>query len=140
MTLDQNSTAEDLPTQSDREQDRKRIEKALADFLSSGGSIYQVESNQRSSPPTFIINAEKAAHLKSGAASVLAADVKVQTPAKALNDTELSRLLRAHCTAGASLASAATTLNQTRKRCEAIARRYQIPFRSAAFSDARARS
>ncbi|EPF65637.1 hypothetical protein [Pseudomonas syringae] len=130
------TTEEDLPIQSDREKERLRsdIEKAMADYLSRGGAINQVEASQRSSDSSFVINSEKTAQLK--------ADTSTHGRKKTndLTDTELARLLKAHCTAGASLASAAATLNQTRKRCEAIARRYQIPFRSAAFTKARARS
>ncbi|GKQ47283.1 hypothetical protein [Pseudomonas syringae] len=130
------TTEEDLPIQSDREKERLRIdiEKAMADYLSRGGSINLVEATQRSREPSFIINAEKTAQLKGSTES------QKLKKANALSDTDLARLLRAHCTAGSSLASAAASLSQTVKRCEVIARRYQIPFRSAAFTKARARS
>ncbi|KWS59042.1 hypothetical protein [Pseudomonas amygdali] len=134
MARHHNILEEDLPSQSDRERDRLRIEKAITEYFSRGGSIQRVEADQRVNAPSFIINAEKTALLKAGTES------QKQKKANALSDTELARLLRAHCTAGSSLFSAAASLNQTRKRCEAIARRYQIPFRSAAFGNARARS
>ncbi|KPW75629.1 hypothetical protein [Pseudomonas syringae group genomosp. 3] len=134
MARHHNILEEDLPSQSDRERDRLRIEKAITEYFNRGGSIQRVEADQRVNDPSFIINAEKTALLKAGTES------QKQKKANALSDTELARLLRAHCTAGSSLFSAAASLNQTRKRCEAIARRYQIPFRSAAFGNARARS
>ncbi|WP_122221916.1 hypothetical protein [Pseudomonas syringae group genomosp. 3] len=126
MARHHNILEEDLPSQSDRERDRLRIEKAITEYFNRGGSIQRVEADQRVNDPSFIINAEKTALLKAGTES------QKQKKANALSDTELARLLRAHCTAGSSLL--------TRKRCEAIARRYQIPFRSAAFGHARARS
>ncbi|MEE4124056.1 hypothetical protein [Pseudomonas viridiflava] len=125
-------TDEDLPLQSDRERERLRIEQAMAEFLSRGGAIHTVAPSKRSTESNFIINAEKTAQLKANAAS------QAKKKADVFTDTELARLLRAHCTAGASLQSAAGILNQTIKRCELIARRYQIPFRSAAFSKSRA--
>ncbi|KAA8691311.1 hypothetical protein [Pseudomonas caricapapayae] len=128
------STHDDLPTQTQRERERLRLEKAVSEYVSRGGCVHEVRASHRSSEPSFILNAKKTAQLK--------ADTGAQTrkPANALSDTELARLLKAHCTAGSSLASAAASLSQTRKRCEAIARRYQIPFRSAAFSNERART
>ncbi|NVL40199.1 hypothetical protein F2S70_24120, partial [Pseudomonas syringae pv. actinidiae] len=55
------TTEEDLPVQSDREKERLRsdIEKAMADYLSRGGAINQVEASQRSNDSSFIINSEK---------------------------------------------------------------------------------
>ncbi|WP_117144001.1 hypothetical protein [Pseudomonas coronafaciens] len=134
MARHYNILEEDLPSQSDRERDRLRIEKAITEYFSRGGAVQRVKADQRVDERSFIINAEKTAQLKAVPAP------NAQKKANMLSDTELARLLRAHCTAGSSLASAAASLGQTRKRCEAIARRYQIPFRSAAFSNAGART
>ncbi|MEE4742742.1 hypothetical protein V2K00_11745 [Pseudomonas alliivorans] len=127
-----NRTDDDLPLLSDRERERLRIEQAMAEFLSRGGSINTVPSSKRSTEPNFVLNPEKTAQLKASPAS------QEKKKPDVFTDTELARLLKAHCTAGASLQSAAGILNQTIKRCEVIARRYQIPFRSAAFSKSRA--
>lgn len=69
MARHHNILEEDLPSQSDRERDRLRIEKAITEYFSRGGSIQRVEADQRVNDPSFIINAEKTALLKAGTES-----------------------------------------------------------------------
>ncbi|MFO3664460.1 hypothetical protein ACI6Q8_27355, partial [Pseudomonas amygdali pv. sesami] len=66
MARHYNILEEDLPSQSDRERDRLRIEKAITEYFNRGGSIQRVEADQRVNAPSFIINAEKTALLKAG--------------------------------------------------------------------------
>ncbi|EGH19939.1 MULTISPECIES: hypothetical protein [Pseudomonas syringae group] len=134
MARHYNILEEVLPTPSDRERDRRRIEKAITEYFSRGGSVQRVKADQHVNDPSLLINAEKATPLKEWPAP------RAKKESTVLNETELARLLKAHCTAGSSLASAAATLGQTKKRCQTIARRYHIPFRSAAFSKTRART
>ncbi|WP_117146058.1 hypothetical protein, partial [Pseudomonas coronafaciens] len=97
MARHYNILEEDLPSQSDRERDRLRIEKAITEYFSRGGAVQRVKADQRVDERSFIINAEKTAQLKAVPAP------NAQKKANMLSDTELARLLRAHCTAGSSL-------------------------------------
>ncbi|HEY0290309.1 MAG TPA: hypothetical protein VGC62_25440 [Pseudomonas sp.] len=138
------STEADLPTHTQRDRERLRIESAMAEYLKLGGSIQEVEATHRASKQAFVINTEKAAKLLSeqpgeSSSKQPPATKKVEF-AHSISDVDLSRLLKAHCLAGKSLADAAAKLNETVKRCEDLARRYQIPFRSRAFCKRSAQS
>lgn len=127
------STTDDLPTQTQRDRDRLKLEKAMSEFFNRGGCVHEVQSNHRLSEQAFVINPEKAAQLLSGNGERLEARQDV-------SNIHLSRLLRAHCKVGATLADAARILNQPIERCEALAKHYLIPFRSSSFRSKKARS
>lgn len=114
-------TAEqDLPSYTDRERDRQRLDAALNDFLANGGQVVEVKPTERAaSGPSFLISAQRE-ELRQ------LAEAKPTTEA---SDEELVRLLRARALLGDTLRTASRRLQQPLDRCHALARTHRLPFK-----------
>ncbi len=118
--LSHHTPEQDLPSHTDRERDRQRLDAALNDFLAKGGQVVEVKPTERAaSGPSFVISAQRE-ELR---------QIAEAKPATEASDEDLVRLLRARALLGDTLRTAARRLQQPLERCHALARAHRLPFK-----------
>lgn len=118
--LSHHTPEQDLPSHTDRERDRQRLDAALNDFLAKGGQVVEVKPTERAAGgPSFVISAQRE-ELRQLAEARPATDV---------SDEDLVRLLRARALLGDTLRTASKRLQQPLERCHALARAHRLPFK-----------
>ncbi|MBA1256949.1 MAG: hypothetical protein E7H60_20300 [Pseudomonas oryzihabitans] len=118
--LSHHTPEHDLPSHTDRERDRQRLDAALNDFLAKGGQVVEVKPTERAAGgPSFVISAQRE-ELR------LLAEAK---PATEVSDEDLVRLLRARALLGDTLRTASKRLQQPLERCHVLARAHRLPFK-----------
>ncbi|QNR00094.1 hypothetical protein BGI51_21990 [Pseudomonas oryzihabitans] len=118
--LSHHTPEQDLPSHTDRERDRQRLDAALNDFLAKGGQVVEVKPSERAvGGPSFVISAQREELRQLAEAK----------PATEVSDEDLVRLLRARALLGDTLRTASKRLQQSLERCHALARAHRLPFK-----------
>lgn len=118
--LSHHTPEQDLPSHTDRERDRQRLDAALNDFLAKGGQVVEVKPTERAiGGPSFVISAQREELRQLAEAK----------PATGVPDEDLVRLLRARALLGDTLRTASKRLQQPLDRCHALARAHRLPFK-----------
>jgi len=118
--LSHHTPEQDLPSYTDRERDRQRLDAALNDFLANGGQVVEVKPTERAAGgPSFVISAQRE-ELR---------QIAEAKPATEVSDEDLVRLLRARALLGDTLRTASRRLQQPLERCHALARAHRLPFK-----------
>jgi predicted component of type VI protein secretion system len=118
--LSHHTPEQDLPSHTDRERDRRRLDAALNDFLAKGGQVVEIKPTEHAAGgPSFVISAQREE----------LGQLAEAKPATEVSDEDLVRLLRARALLGDTLRTASRRLQQPLDRCHALARTHRLPFK-----------